>query len=264
MGSATREALAQSVAALNAVSDSVDLSTAASLLDAGHVIDASAQLRTLIADPAEDSGTKASVIGRVFGDRVDGSARSLLETVASARWSSSDDLLAGVEELGIRAAAVASGDAPIESELFQFGQVVTANAELELALSSKLGDPARKADVVKRLLDGTASEATVVIVSRLIQQPRGRRIGKLLRTAASTVADQRGRTIATVTSANPLTDAQRDQLRERLAATYGRDITFNLVVDPSLVGGMRIQAGDDVIDASIVSRLGDLKLKLAG
>ncbi|WP_166996279.1 F0F1 ATP synthase subunit delta [Paramicrobacterium fandaimingii] len=264
MGSATREALAQSVAALGAVADSVDLSSAASLLDAGHVLGDSAQLRTLIADPAESTETKKQVLGRVFSGRVDATVASLLETVAGARWSSADDLLAAVEELGIRAAAVGSGDAAIESELFQFGQVVTSNAELELALSSKLGDPARKADVVTRLLSGKASEATVIIVSRLLQQPRGRRIGKLLRDAASVVADQRGRIVATVTSAGALDDAQLDRLRDRLSSTYGRDVTFNLVVDPTLIGGMRIQAGDDVIDASLSSRLSDLKLKLAG
>ncbi|GAB2521090.1 F0F1 ATP synthase subunit delta [Paramicrobacterium agarici] len=264
MGSATREALAQAVDALGAVSGSVDLATAASLLDAGRVIDGSAQLRTLIADPAESADTKTKALARVFGDQVNETVSSLLETTARARWSSADDLVAGIEELGVRAAALGSSDAPIESELFQFGEVVTNNAELELALSSKLGDPERKADVVTRLLSGKASEATVIIVSRLIQQPRGRRIGKLLRDAASVVADQRGRTVATVTSASPLSGAQLDRLRERLSASYGRDITFNLVVDPALIGGMRIQAGDDVIDASISSRLGDLKLKLAG
>lgn len=264
MGSATREALAQSVAALDAVAGSVDLSSAASLLDAGHILGDSAQLRTLIADPAEGAETKKQVLGRIFDGRVDSTVESLLETVAGARWSSADDLLAAVEELGIRAAAIASGDTPIESELFQFGQVVTRNAELELALSSKLGAPERKADVVTTLLSGKASDATVIIVSRLIQQPRGRRIGKLLREAAAVVADQRGRIVATVTSAGSLGDAQLARLRERLSSTYGRDVTFNLVVDPTLVGGMRIQAGDDVIDASVSSRLSDLKLKLAG
>lgn len=264
MGSATREALAQSVKALDASGGSVDLAAAASLLGAGRVLEGSAQLRTLLADPAVDAETKSQAITRVFEGRLGEIATSLLQTISSSRWSNADDLLAGIEEIGIRAAAISSPDAPIESELFQFGRVVNENADLELALSAKLGDPARKADVVERLLSGKASDATVVIVSHLIAQARGRRVGKLLSEASSIVADQRGRIVATVTSAAPLDEARLARLGEQLKATYGRDVTFNVVIDPALVGGIRIQAGDDVIDASIAARLGDLKLKLAG
>ncbi|SEC05290.1 ATP synthase F1 subcomplex delta subunit [Paramicrobacterium humi] len=264
MGSATREALAQSVAALEAAQGSVDLSTAAELLDAGRVIDASAQLRTLIADPAAEPEVKAEVANRVFGGRVGQTAASLLGVIARGRWSSAEDLLAGVEELGIRAAAISAPDADLESELFQFGRAVSSNAELELALSAKLGSGDAKADLVQKLLAGKASEQTVLIVSQLVRQARGRRTGELLRRAASVVASQRGRTVATVTSASPLNDTQVERLRGVLGGMYKQDIAFNLVVDPELVGGMRIQAGDDVIDGSIASRLADLKLKLAG
>jgi F-type H+-transporting ATPase subunit delta len=49
-----------------------------------------------------------------------------------------------------------------------------------------------------------------------------------------------------------------------LARKYGRDVSLNTVVDPSVVGGIRIQIGDDVIDASVSSRLADLRQRLAG
>lgn len=264
MASATREALGQSVAALEAAESSVDLSTAAQLLEAGHVIDGSAQLRSAIADASAEADTKARVVTSVFGGRLSETALSLLTVIARGRWSRADDLLNAVEELGIRAAAVSAPDAAIESELFQFSRVIASDPELELALSAKLGSGDSKAGLVEKLLAGKASEQTVLILSHLVREARGRRIGELLHRAESIVASQRGRTIATVTSARALNDGQISRLREVLAGMYNRDVTFNLVVDPELVGGLRIQAGDDVIDGSIAARLGDLKLKLAG
>jgi F-type H+-transporting ATPase subunit delta len=41
-------------------------------------------------------------------------------------------------------------------------------------------------------------------------------------------------------------------------------VTLNLVVDPTVVGGVRVEIGDDVIDATVSSRLNDLRQRLAG
>ena len=86
----------------------------------------------------------------------------------------------------------------------------------------------------------------------------------MLRHAASVVADQRGYDVATVTSAVPLTDDQLARLEQSLGVTAGRRIRFDSIVDPSVLGGVRVQIGDDVIDGSVASRLNDLRQKLAG
>jgi F-type H+-transporting ATPase subunit delta len=78
------------------------------------------------------------------------------------------------------------------------------------------------------------------------------------------VADQRGRTVATVVSAVPLSPAQSERLAAVLSKRYGTDVSINTVVDPSVVGGVRVQIADDVIDASVSSRLADLRQRLAG
>jgi len=103
-----------------------------------------------------------------------------------------------------------------------------------------------------------------VIVKHLVQQPRGRRIGELLRHGASVVADQRGFDIATITSAVPLSAAQLGRLEQGLAAQAGRRVRFDTIVDPAVLGGIRVQIGDDVIDGSVASRLSSLRQKLAG
>ncbi|WP_448003970.1 F0F1 ATP synthase subunit delta [Agromyces bauzanensis] len=264
MGSATREALAQARAALASLG-SAALPVAEDLLAAGRVIGATSQLRTALTDNEADAAQKRALVEAVFGGRISADAASLLVSVATGRWSSASDFLAGLEELGFRLAADAAGEGvDIDAELFSFERTVASDSELELAIGSKLGSPAAKAAVVDRLLSGKASSATVVIVRHLVQDPRGRRIGEMLRTAASIVADQRGFDVATVTTAVPLTDAQLSRLEQSLSAQAGRRIRFDTIVDPAVLGGVRVQIGDDVIDGSVASRLGSLRQKLAG
>ncbi|MEF3404345.1 F0F1 ATP synthase subunit delta [Agromyces sp. CCNWLW203] len=264
MGSATREALAGSKAAL-AELGRAELPVAEALLAAGRVIGESAHLRTALIDTEADVAQKRALVEAVFGARIPAEAASLLVSAASRRWSSGDDFLAGVEEIGIRVAADSAPDTvDLDAELLAFERAVAGDAELELALGSKLGETAGKTQIVDRLLVGKASPQAVVIVRHLVQQPRGRRIGELLRHGASVVADQRGFDIATVTSAVPLTAAQLGRLEQGLAVQAGRRVRFDTIVDPAVLGGIRVQIGDDVIDGSVASRLSSLRQKLAG
>lgn len=264
MGSATREALTGTRAALAGLGRA-ELQAADDLLAAARVIGSTPQLRTALTDSEADETQKRALIAHVFGSRIAPDAATLLASAAAQRWSSSGDFLAGLEELGFRLASSAAGDdVALDAELFAFERTVAGDAELELALGSKLGAVEAKTQLVERLLAPRASAAAVVIVRHLVQQPRGRRIGGMLREAASIVADQRGFDVATITTAIPLTDEQIARLERSLGASAGRSIRFDTIVDPAVLGGVRIQLGDDVIDGSVASRLSDLRQQLAG
>lgn len=263
MGSATREALARSVSALAGLGSTADLATAEHLFAAGRVVADSAQLRAVISDPSADPIGKAALVQRVFGS-LSAPAIELLRAVVAERWSRQDDVLAAIEELGIRSIAVSTPQhVDIPAELFAFGGAVTSDAQLELALRSKLAAPEAKSALVERLLAGKVSAETIAIVRQLVLQPRGRSIREALRGAAAVVAAQHGQTIATVMTAAPLPESQAERLRASLAAKYG-DLRLNLIVDPAIIGGLRVQIGDDVIDGSVATRLSELRLQLAG
>jgi F-type H+-transporting ATPase subunit delta len=263
MGSATREALASARAALAALAGRNGLATGEQLFRAARVIGDSAALRSALADPSSGAADKTALVDRVFSS-IDADSRALLSTIVGQRWSSQDELLEGIEEIGIRAvASSAPKGTSIEHELFAFGSAVSSNAGLELAVGSKLGTAAAKSALVSALLAGKASAQTLAIVDHVVQQPRGRRIGELVRHASALVADEAGMVVATVVSAVSLSAAQQQRLIAGLAATRGRDIQLNLVVDPTIVGGLRVQIGDDVIDGSISTRLTGLRLQLA-
>lgn len=264
MGSMTREALAASRGVLADLGDAADLATGEQLLNAGRVIGSSSKLLAYLADPAEDVAGKKAFVDRVFSAFTEPS-RALLTSVVGGRWSTHRELLAGIEELGIRVIAKsAPAELSIEAELFSFGEVVASDANLELAVGTKLSDGPAKSGLVERLLTGRASQQTISIVSQLVQQPRGRRIGELLRNAAAIVADESDELVAVVTSAGPIDAAQVARLERGLARQFGRSLRVNLVIDPSILGGLRVQVGDEVIDGTLSTRLADLRLQLAG
>jgi F-type H+-transporting ATPase subunit delta len=269
MGSATRQALVASRSALAELGRSLPLTenglrVGEELFAAGVVIEDSKQLRRLLADPSLAAARKKAVVTSAFGSQLSDGVTGLLASVAAARWSEPGDLLSGIEELGLRAVAESAGaDTDVESELFAFGAAVASDPALELAVGSKLGDAQAKVSLVEKLLAGKASEQTVAIVRHLVRQPRGRRIGPLLRHAASIVADQANLRVATITTAAPLAAAQLSRLQGRLSAAYGRQLLVNQVVDPAVLGGVRVQIGDDIIDGSVISKLNDLRLQLA-
>jgi|SRR5690606_27924745 len=261
MGSATTQALAASTDALAAASG-LTLDSAAELFAAARAIGDSAQLSGALADPAAPAQARTALVSSVFAG-ASAPVRSLLTVAAGERWSSASDFVDGVEELAIRAAAVASANDDVSGELFAFSRIVAANPELELALGSRLGDASAKAALVENVLGASAAPATVLIASSLVRRPRERRVRQLLSRAIDIVSAQAGRTVATVFTAAPLAAAQQTRLRDALARRYGGEISINQVIDPAVVGGLRVQIADDVIDGSISARLADLRQKLA-
>ena len=84
---------------------------------------------------------------------------------------------------------------------------------------------------------------------------------KMVRRLAS---DERGETAAEVTSAYPLNDDQVARLNSNLKARLGRDVAIDVKVDPSLLGGLVVRLGSQMIDASIKTKLNNLALAMKG
>ena len=251
------------ISAKAAVAKSSGLSVVAgaAILSVGRAIGSSPALRAALANPVADATAKAALVDGVVG-AIDSSAKSLVHVIVGERWSSADEMLAGIEEIGLRVIASGSTDA-IEAELFAIARIVAANPELELALSAKRGGADAKRSLAGAVLKG-ASDATTEIVRHLVSQPRGRRIRALLAEAQNIVADQQGRGVAIVTVAHPLDSSQRERISTVLRTRFGRDHHIDEIIDDSIVGGFAVQVGDDTIDASIRSRLTELSSKLAG
>lgn len=257
MGSASREALIQARSALGA---GLDASIGSELLQAAGQIAASSALTSTLGDASAAPEAKTQLIERLFGG-LSADARTVLVAAASGRWSNPEEFVAGVEELGIRAEGVSNQE--LSDGLLAVADVIDRNHELQLTLGSKLTRPEAKVELVQRLLAGKTSESIVAVVSHLAANPRGRRLDRALRDAARIAADQNGTQLATVTVAAPLSSEQQQRLAHALEQSAGRPVKITTVIESDIIGGIRVQMADDVIDGSIRARLDDLRQQLA-
>ena len=93
--------------------------------------------------------------------------------------------------------------------------------------------------------------------------PRGRTLEDGLADYAALAADIRSRSVATVTSAVALDDAQQERLSAALAQSLGRSVQVQVEVDNTMLGGLVVRVGDEVIDGSTLHRLREARRALA-
>src|SRR5204862_6517538 len=86
----------------------------------------------------------------------------------------------------------------------------------------------------------------------------------VIKTVRKLAANNRGETSAEVTSAYPLNDSQITRLKTNLKARLGRDVAIDAKVDPTLLGGLVVRLGSQMIDASIKTKLNNLALAMKG
>ncbi|MGW7515896.1 F0F1 ATP synthase subunit delta [Streptomyces sp. NPDC054796] len=271
MNGASREALATARESLTALTDntSVDAARLADELSAvTALLDREVSLRRVLTDPSRAGEAKAELAGRVLGGQVGGEAVDLVSGLVRLRWSSPRDLVDAVEELADSADLVAAerdGSLDdVEDELFRFSRTVSASPELRSALSSNKARPAAKTQLLHTLLGGRAKPVTERLVTRLVSQARGRSLEGGLEALSKLAAERRSRSVAIVTSAVPLSDQQKQRLGAVLARMYGRQVHLNLDVDPTVLGGITVRIGDDVINGSVADRLDDAQRRMAG
>ncbi|MFJ4710617.1 F0F1 ATP synthase subunit delta [Streptomyces sp. NPDC088785] len=268
---ASREALVDARGRLDALTDSTSVDAEALAGDLAAVtalLDREVSLRRVLTDPAQAAEAKAELAGRLLGGQVSGAAVDLVSGLVRSRWSASRDLVDSLEELATTAdltAAQQSGRLDdVEDELFRFGRIVASNTQLRAALTDKGASGALRGSLVKELLGGRAKPTTERLVERLVTAPRGRSLEGGLESLSKLAAERRERMVAVVTTAVPLTDQQKQRLGQALAKLYGRQMHLNLDVDPGVLGGIKVQVGDEVINGSIADRIEDASRRMAG
>jgi len=222
-------------------------------------------LRRVATDVSVPGGAKADLLRSVLDGKVSPEALEVVTTAVAQRWTAGRDLADALEQLGVVAVVRSTGEdaGRLEDEVFAVGQLVQANPGLRDALSDPARSRADKSALVEGLLGDRTLPATVALVRQSLSGSH-RTVGVALASYQKIAAEVRGEGVATVRVARPLADADRERLAAALARSYGRTVHLNVIVDPEVIGGIRVEIGDDVIDGTVASRLDDAGRKLAG
>lgn len=269
--SANREAYgaaADKLAEFSASSDVARISTVAGeILAVADLLRREPRLRRALADPGRRPEDRAGLIRSILAGKVSDPAVDALAALVAGRWSGPAALLDGTERLGVDgllAAADKSGDlADVEDELFRFGQIVAGDPRLAAALADSAAPVAARAELVNGLLDGKVKAPTLSLAQLAVAGFGGRSFDSSLNRLVELAAAKRDRSVAHVTTAVPLTDAEEERLAARLAEMYGRGVSLKVHVDPRVIGGMRVKVGSDLYDGTVSRRLAEAKTALA-
>jgi F-type H+-transporting ATPase subunit delta len=152
----------------------------------------------------------------------------------------------------------------VENDIFSFGYAVEVNPELQMALTNPAFSSELKAGVVHDVLGGRSANGSAVLLEHTAANLRGRRVDVALNNLSDVAASLRNRIVAEIRVAISLSDEQEKRLSNVLARIAGKQVSLNVVVDPSIVGGVSVRLGDDVIDGSVSTRLEQARRTLVG
>jgi F-type H+-transporting ATPase subunit delta len=146
------------------------------------------------------------------------------------------------------------------------GLALVAAVARDERMRSVLLDPKvsaqQKREIIEAGASGRLDEIVRRLVAMLVDNHRTVLIGDIAEQFEALRNEHERVVRARITSAQPLTDEQRSDIVAALEKRYGKKVEADLDVDPQLLGGARVQVGDQVIHASVRDALAQMAAAL--
>jgi F-type H+-transporting ATPase subunit delta len=149
-----------------------------------------------------------------------------------------------------------------DTQFAEIDKLVTADRNLMQFLLAPHVLESDKVNLVKRIFEGRIEPLFLNFLFVLIEKHRIGFFHEIVEEFRALVDEAKGVAVAEVTTVVPMTDDAREQLIEKLARKTGKKIELEEKVDPSIIGGMIVKVGDQVIDGSVQYGLSELREEL--
>jgi len=231
---------------------------AAGMFGVVDALESSPTLRRAVTDPGTPESARQALVHGLLDGKVDNAVVDLVAEAATLRWAGGRTFAAALERQGVRGQLIiADRNGQLENaedELFRFARLVESNPDLRNILADRSIDLSRRQELVGDLLSGKTTESTLLLAKRAVAA-RERTFGNTMEGYVTLAAAQKNRVVATVRVAKPLSSAQRGRLQTSLSKQIGRDVTIQEVIDPDVLGGVRVELGDEVFEGTVAGRL---------
>ncbi|WP_270446539.1 F0F1 ATP synthase subunit delta [Bifidobacterium pseudocatenulatum] len=227
-------------------------------------LDHNIQLERALTDPSRPVEDKVAVVKTLIGDQAHPLVMEIMSDLVSRRWSRVSDIANAVEDFGV------DGMMYYADYTNTTLQVSIELAELHSALlnlpvvRTKLYDATVSSEARVKLLYSLIGDADFTKVTKRLAEHatcnlRNRRYLQTIQWLINKFSRHMGESMVTVTTATPLSKEQVEKLIAIYSAKTGHPVHINSVVDPTVMGGMRIQVGDEVTDNTVVAQLQHLQ-----
>jgi F-type H+-transporting ATPase subunit delta len=140
---------------------------------------------------------------------------------------------------------------------------IAADERVRSVMSDPRVSHAQKKDLFASIAGDRLDQVTRNLLGVLVDNRREELIGAIAQEFDALKREHERVVKARITSAQPLSDAQRGDIVAALERRYGKKVEAELDVDPELLGGARVQVGDQVIHASVRDALAQMAAALA-
>lgn len=231
------------------------------------VLDDSIQLERALTDPSRPVADKVAVLKELLGDNAHPMTMEIMTDLVSRRWSRARDIANAVEDFGVDAmmyyADATDTTLQVSIELSELHSALLNLPVVRAKLYDYQATSEARVKLFREVFSGkTLNKVTMRLAEHATCNLRRRRYLETIQWLINKFSRHMGESMVTVTTATPLKKEQIKRLVEVYSAKVGRQVHINSVVDPTVLGGMRIQVGDEVTDNTVVAQLQNLYRKV--
>lgn len=164
----------------------------------------------------------------------------------------------------ILAIAKAEGEVDrVQDELFRFARILQQQGELRMALTDSTRTVADRQGLLSQLLEGKVSRSSMASMSLLLGADQAGNLDAIVEALLELAAEEVERMPVEIVVAEPISDDQLSRLVSALSKVLKKKLTPHILVDPSILGGVKARVGDEVFDGSVRGRLERAKLGMS-
>jgi F-type H+-transporting ATPase subunit delta len=238
-----------------------DVGVAGELFAVADLLDDQTVLKRRLTELSLGVEGRRALAGTLFAGRLGEAAQQVVSDAVALVWPSANALSAGLRYAGVRLAwraADAKGEVEaVRQSLASLIAAVSDSSELDAAIGEDAYPLGARQQLVADLLGKKAGPEAVLLAQQAVkEQVRG--YPHVLQRYLDIAATLRSRLRATITTAIPLDAARQQKMLAELARVYDAAIDPVFKVNAAIVGGVRVDIGDEIIDGTVSTRLAEV------
>lgn len=228
------------------------------------LLDGNVRIERALTDVSRPLEDKVAVLNTLLGDQVHPMTMEIMTEVVKRRWSRAADIANAVEDFGVDAmmyyADATDSTLQASIELAELHSALLNTPVVRAKLYDETVPSEARVKFFHELFDGKGlNKVTMRLAEHATENLRRRRYLETIQWLINKLSRHMGESMVIVTTATPLKQEQIDKLIAVYSKKIGRAVHINSVVDPSVLGGMRVQVGDEVTDNTVVAQLENLQ-----
>lgn len=150
----------------------------------------------------------------------------------------------------------------VADEVAELSQLIDDNADLRRLIENPILEQSARAGMIERVFEGNVSDLLYRFLHVVNRKDRLASLSGICAALANIVAERRNQLEVNAFVAKPLDQAAAGRVADGIGASLSKEVTLVQHVDESLIGGLKLRIGDQMIDASVQSQLRRIEQQL--